>query len=329
MKRIYVTAVILWIGMYCIGFEAEKNPPQLQPPLNLTPPPVASVPVKDSIQSVALDADPALVGWWKFDEVSGSATADSSSKNHSGILEGGLSFNTQSVPGRIGNDVKLEGKDGFIRIPDYKGITGTGPRTIAVWIKTTRPDGQIVSWGYDDFGRMWIMEFIRGRIGVTPNGGYYYMKAPTDDDAWHHVAVVIQPASQPNLHDHAKLFKDGELAEVDVVCFPFTTMSKAAPTDSVFDSLKKCDVGAFGIKPFAAGTLFTGKQEEDYKRARLALRYILNSNTVIPIPGLMSVAEVDNAALAVKERRQLDVREKAQIQGMSEAMWAQLPNHYG
>jgi len=117
--------------------------------------------------------------------------------------------------------------------------------------------------------------------------------------------------------------------QVDVVCFPFTTMSKAAPTDSVFDSLKKCDVGAFGIKPFAAGTLFTGNQEEDYKRARLALRYILNTNTVIPIPGLMSVAEVDNAALAVKERRQLDVREKAQIQDMSEKMWAQLPNHYG
>jgi aryl-alcohol dehydrogenase-like predicted oxidoreductase len=117
--------------------------------------------------------------------------------------------------------------------------------------------------------------------------------------------------------------------QVDVVCFPFTTMSKAAPTDSVFDALKKCDVGAFGIKPFAAGSLFTGNPDEDYKRARLALRYILNSNTVIPIPGLMSAAEVDNAALAVKERRQLDVREKAQIQNLSETMWARLPNHYG
>ena len=59
------------------------------------------------------------------------------------------------------------------------------------------------------------MEFIRGRIGVTPNGGYYYMKAATNDDAWHHVAVVIQPASPPNLHDHVKLFRDGELAEID------------------------------------------------------------------------------------------------------------------
>jgi uncharacterized protein len=215
MKRIWVTAAILWIGMFCIGCEGEKNPPQTQPSLSPTPLPAASVPAKDPNQSVALDADPALVGWWKFDEVSGSTAADSSSKNHGGIIEGGLSFNTQSAPGRIGIAVKLDGKDGFIRIPDYKGITGTRPRTIAVWIKTTRPEGQIISWGHDDFGRMWIMEFIRGRIGVTPNGGYYYMKAATDDDAWHHVAVVIQSASPPNLHDHAKLFKDGELAEVD------------------------------------------------------------------------------------------------------------------
>jgi len=117
--------------------------------------------------------------------------------------------------------------------------------------------------------------------------------------------------------------------QVDVVCFPFTTMSKAAPKDSVFESLKKCDVGAFGIKPFAAGTLFTGDRDEDYKRARLALRYILLSNTVIPIPGLHTVAEVDNAAKAVMERRQLDVKEQAEIQSLNDQMLASLPGHYG
>ena len=117
--------------------------------------------------------------------------------------------------------------------------------------------------------------------------------------------------------------------QVDVVCFPFTTMSKAAPKDSVFESLKKCDVGAFGIKPFAAGTLFTGDRDEDYKRARLALRYILHSNTVIPIPGLHTVTEVDNAAKAVMERRQLDVKEQAEIQSLNDQMLASLPGHYG
>jgi aryl-alcohol dehydrogenase-like predicted oxidoreductase len=116
--------------------------------------------------------------------------------------------------------------------------------------------------------------------------------------------------------------------QIDVVCFPFTTMSKAAPKDSLFPTLKKCDVGAFGIKPFAAGSLFTGRQEEDLKRARLALRYILHSNTVIPIPGLQTVAEVDNAVKAVAERRQFDVKEQAVLQRMNDRMLARLPEHY-
>jgi aryl-alcohol dehydrogenase-like predicted oxidoreductase len=117
--------------------------------------------------------------------------------------------------------------------------------------------------------------------------------------------------------------------QVDVVCFPFTTMSKTAPQDSLFASLKKCDVGAFGIKPFAAGTIFSGNREEDYKKARLALRYILHSKTVIPIPGLNSVAEVDNAAKAVAERRQLDVKDRADLRSLNRQIMASLPEDYG
>jgi aryl-alcohol dehydrogenase-like predicted oxidoreductase len=116
--------------------------------------------------------------------------------------------------------------------------------------------------------------------------------------------------------------------QIDVVCFPFTTMTKAAPKDSLFAALKKCDIGAFGIKPFAAGTLFTGNNDEDYKRARLAIRYILHTNTVIPIPGLHGAAEVDNVAKAVMERRELDVQEKAQLQSFNDRLAASLPARY-
>jgi aryl-alcohol dehydrogenase-like predicted oxidoreductase len=116
--------------------------------------------------------------------------------------------------------------------------------------------------------------------------------------------------------------------QIDAVCFPFTTMSKKAPTDSLFDALKKCDVGAFGIKPFGAGSLFRGEEEERNRRGRLALRYIMHTNTVIPIPGLNSLDQVDNAAKAVMERRELDVKEQAELEGASQRMWANLPRGY-
>jgi hypothetical protein len=40
------------------------------------------------------------------------------------------------------------------------------------------------------------------------------------------------------------------------------------------------------------------------------------------------VAEVDNAAKAVAERRELDLKEKAEIQSVSKQAWAKLPSHY-
>ncbi len=116
--------------------------------------------------------------------------------------------------------------------------------------------------------------------------------------------------------------------QVDVVCFPFTTMTKKAPQDSLFDALKKCDVGAFGIKPFAAASLFAGSPEENNQRGRLAIRYILHSNTVVPIPGMNSLKEVDNVIAAVRERRQLDVKENAALEHAGHQTWANLPASY-
>ncbi|HUW17954.1 MAG TPA: aldo/keto reductase [Sedimentisphaerales bacterium] len=123
--------------------------------------------------------------------------------------------------------------------------------------------------------------------------------------------------------------------QVDVVVFPYTAKSKAMPRDSVFDALKKCDVGAFGIKPFASNSLFKGSSapddphaEEDNKRARLAIRYILCNPHIVPIPGLISPQQVDNVAKAVMERRQLDLAEARELSRAMDETWAKLPANY-
>lgn len=164
-------------------------------------------------KKTTLDTDPHLVGWWKFDETTGKTAVDSSPHQRKGMLTGNLSFDKDSAEGRIGKALKLSGKD-YVEIKSYKGITGTKPRTIMAWIKTEEDRGEIISWGEDDFGKMWIYRHIRGRVGVTPSGGYLYINDKTDDNKWHHVAVVVHEAELPNLHDDVKLYKDGEPAEI-------------------------------------------------------------------------------------------------------------------
>lgn len=161
-----------------------------------------------------LDADPHLVAWWQFAETSGTTAADSSGKGHHGTLEGGAAFVPPSDSGTVGKALALDGEAACVRAAGYKGVTGSRPRTVSAWIKTTESKGQIVSWGADDHGQMWNFGFVRGRIGVTPKGGYLYMKAAMNDDAWHHVAVVVEEASPPNLHDHVRLYADGEPAVI-------------------------------------------------------------------------------------------------------------------
>ncbi len=116
--------------------------------------------------------------------------------------------------------------------------------------------------------------------------------------------------------------------QIEVVCFPFTTMTKKAPQDSLFDALKQRDIGAFGIKPFAAASLFAGTPEENNQRGRLAIRYILHSNTVVPIPGMNSLQEVNNVVKAIQERRELDVKENALLDRAGRETWANLPANY-
>lgn len=176
-----------------------------------------------ALAAAAIDKEPprapdigrGLVGWWKLDETSGKTAVDSSGNGRNGTLVGESSFDDSSAEGRIGTALNV-GKDDYVQIEGYKGIVGTGARTVSAWIKTKSDNGWILSWGRDEGGGMFMFGFIRGRdrIGVTPQGGYLYMNDRTNDDKWHHVAAVVEQAELPNLHDHVTIYLDGGKAEI-------------------------------------------------------------------------------------------------------------------
>jgi predicted aldo/keto reductase-like oxidoreductase len=136
--------------------------------------------------------------------------------------------------------------------------------------------------------------------------------------------------------EHIKLMIETYPTVVQVVCTPYTPKTKVLPTDSVFDAVKKHDVGVFGIKPFASNSLFKGDSspnnphaEEDDRLARMAIRYILcNQALTAPIPGMINTHQVDNMAKAVKELRELDVAEARELEKAMDQTWAKLPTNY-
>lgn len=140
-------------------------------------------------------------------------------------------------------------------------------------------------------------------------------------------------------HDrpHIKKLIETYPDQLEVICTPYTSNTKVVSDEhGLWAAMQKMDVGWFGIKPYASGSLFKGDgtpgnphEEEDNRMSRLALRYILcNPAITAPIPGMITPAQVDNAALAVVERRELDLAEAEDLERANQRAWATLPPKY-
>ncbi len=143
----------------------------------------------------------------------------------------------------------------------------------------------------------------------------------------------ISSHHRPHIRSMIEKYPD----QIQVVLTPYTADTKVVTDESgLWSAIKKHDVGWFGIKPFASNSLFKGDSspssptfKEDNRLARLAIRYVLcNPAITAPIPGLISVKQVDNVALAIKERRMLDESEQAELKAAMNRAWADLPADY-
>ena len=110
-----------------------------------------------------------LVGWWKFDDPSSVQAIDSSGNGRNGNLYNGAS----KTSGKFGQALSLDGSDDYVLIPNYKGITGTNPRTMSAWIKTSKAAAPIFNWGSNgSSGRKWTFRIDdSGKIRIEVYGG--------------------------------------------------------------------------------------------------------------------------------------------------------------
>jgi aryl-alcohol dehydrogenase-like predicted oxidoreductase len=145
--------------------------------------------------------------------------------------------------------------------------------------------------------------------------------------------IGISSHDRPHIKKMIEQYPD----QLEVILTPYTADTKVVTDEAgLWAAIRKHDVGWFGIKPFASNSVFKGDSspespyaQQDSRTARLAIRYILcNPAITAPIPGLITPEQVDNVALAVKERRELDVQERAELKRAMDRAWANLPPHY-
>ncbi|MHC4646600.1 MAG: aldo/keto reductase [Planctomycetota bacterium] len=149
-----------------------------------------------------------------------------------------------------------------------------------------------------------------------------------------HIQVVVVPYTAGSQKAHARV--DPSKDPTGWGSVPDTAATYDKSMVSVIDAVKKNNAGWFGIKPFASGSVFKSRgavnpdtKEADDEMARLTLRYILcNDALTAPIPGMITVDQVRNAALAVTEGLEFDLGETVRFEEAVGQMWANLPANY-
>jgi hypothetical protein len=112
-----------------------------------------------ALTSVAKAADPALLGWWQFDEGTGTTVKDSSGNGHDGTLIGGATWTT----GRFGGGIQLNGTSAYVSIPSFSLTTNT--TTWVAWLK---------GWKQDSWAAIVTAQPVRCELGFGDNNTLHY-----------------------------------------------------------------------------------------------------------------------------------------------------------
>ena len=94
------------------------------------------------LTSGARAVDPDLVGWWRFDEGSGTTAMDFSGNGNDGTLQGDSHY----VPGQLGKALEFDGVDDFVEVPHAESLMAENEVTVMAWINTPRhlgPGGEL------------------------------------------------------------------------------------------------------------------------------------------------------------------------------------------
>jgi len=152
------------------------------------------------------------------------AVVDKSGNGRHGTAVADATLDTD-VPSTLGNaglsttSLYLDGTGDQVNISGYKGVTGTGARTLSAWVKLEDPgagqDRSIMSWGQDQGGKKWNFRVqqsngTKGTIRVEVNDGYIVGSTDITDQQWHHVTAVWEDDGSPNVND-VLLYVDGVL----------------------------------------------------------------------------------------------------------------------
>jgi len=147
-----------------------------------------------AVLTMAGGARAGLIGYWAFDDGSGTRAQDGSPNKNHGTLMG----NPQWVPGKVGMALKFDGVDDWVEVPHAAILTVDKEVTVAAWINTSRYTGgpgggdwQAILAKSNDPRSYSFYTQVSGALHFSTAGVGTLSTATVPLNEWVHVAAMV------------------------------------------------------------------------------------------------------------------------------------------
>ncbi len=161
-----------------------------------------------------------LVGYWAFDEGTGTTATDSSGNSNNGVLFNSPVFTV----GQMGNAVSLNGVNQYVQVSPTSGLNLSNAITLAAWVNPTDLSSyrNVVNKGAAG-SRGFGMNIISGALNFVNVGGADVTSTVTlSTNAWQHIAITWNADTS-----EVKFYKNGTLAQTII-----SSSAVVVPTDT-------------------------------------------------------------------------------------------------
>jgi len=212
------------------------------------------------VWSLKTRADPALIGWWKFDEGQGRIAYDSSGYGNHGIIG---HDNGDSGPlwtaGVIGGGLELDGDDDYTAINSIAPMMKSWAWTFSIWVKTdTTTDDHILFGGNTDSTHEFLFGINNGNPWQEATVTKEYPPSVADNQ-WHMLTYVSnRPKCQIYVDGVLRAEDDGDDDSPEEIRWSIGQEWDSGPSDEYKGVL---DDARFWIRPLTAeevATVFKG-----------------------------------------------------------------------
>jgi hypothetical protein len=159
--------------------------------------------LNNNAQAAVIDPHPGLVGWWRFDEGTGTIAGDSSGNENNGNVFGAATWSN----GMYGGALSFDGSSSYVNVPAASSLFPSNAITIEFWVNIA--SANINANAYMGFvatnsrtnGLQVIKNWGSGQVLFeTPGVGNLLSNVALTPNTWNHVTCVLVSGSSAAIY---------------------------------------------------------------------------------------------------------------------------------